>query len=898
MSHGSQMNNLIKQSNFTKISSRFTKLVSSAAVTETSSVVSVIPEENAVPFDPITFFNDHRTTKYYTTKNAKIMHAHLLKWDLLQANIFYANSLLNWYWKSSSMENAVKLFDKIPQPNVVSWNIMISGYNYKSLFEDSWRVFRRMVSLGFEADEFTYASVLSACTLSHATMFGMQVYAVVIRNGLSSIGYVRAGMIDLFMKHYRFDEALRVFWDVVCGNVVCWNAVISGAVRNGEYWVALDHFCQMIHRFLVPNNFTFSSVLSACASVGELEMGKGVQGRLIKEGLNDVFLGTAIVFLYAKCGELEEAEKEFNRMPVRNVVSWTAIICGFVQKGDSFSALNYFRKMRYARVEINSYTLTKVLNACATQDMIKEAMMMHSWILESGFYLDPVVRAALINMYAKIGAVDLSEKVFRAMENTKTPHIWTVMISSLAQNENPLEAVGLLQKMLSEGLRPDHCCISSVLSVMESLDLGRQIHCFILKAGLISFLSVSCSLLTLYSKCGGLEESHKVFDQMSIKDNVSWASMIIGFTEHGFASFAFQLFREMILEGTKPDQITLPAILSACSAPDLLRKGKEIHGYALRAGIREEAVIGGALVTMYSKCSALRLARRVWDMLPLRDQASSASLMSSYAQSGLVEEAILLFHELLMSHMTIDSFILSSVLRAVSLLRRPGIGSLLHSWIVKLGLESNASVGSSLVVMYSKWGSIEECHKAFEPIDKPDLVSWTALIMSYAQHGKGEEALETYELMRKEGNRPDAVTFVGVLSACSHNGLVEEGYSHFNSMAKDCGIQPNNRHYACMVDLLGRAGRLEEAAKFITNMPIKPDALVWGTLLAACKVHGDIVLGRLAAEKVMELEPNDSGAYVSLSNIYADVGLWEEVQELRSQMQGTGAKKEPGWSFM
>ncbi|KAK0587082.1 hypothetical protein LWI29_017028 [Acer saccharum] len=892
------MNYLIKQNNLTNILFSFGRLISSLAITGNPSVVSVKNVENADVFDPLHFFNDSTKTIHYTVKNSKVLHAHLLKSDLLRSEIFYANTLLDWYCKSSSMENALKLFVTIPEPNVISWNIMVSGYNNRCLFDDSWRFFHRMVSLGFEPNEFTYGSVLSACTALQATMSSMQVYAFVMKNGFFSNGYVRAGMIDFFTKNCGFDEALRVFWDVSCENVVCWNTIISGAVRNEEYWVALDLFCQMCRRFLVPNSFTFSSVLSACAALGELEMGKGVQARVIKSGAKDVFLGTAIVDLYAKCGELDEAEKEFTRMPIRNVVSWTAIISGFVQKGDSFSALKFFKEMIYARVEINSYTLTSVITACAKPYMIKEAMEMHSWILKTRFYLDPVVGAALINMYAKIGAIDLSEKVFRGMENFKTSGIWTVMVSSFAQNESSLKAVGLLQRMLSEGLRPDTYCISSVLSVTDSLDLGRQIHCYVLKAGLIFYLPVSSSLLTLYSKCGSLGESHKVFDQMSIRDNVSWASMIVGFAEHGFAYFAFQLFREMILEGTRSDQITLAAILKACSAPLFLKKGKEIHGYALRAGIGDETVVGGALVTMYSKCCALKLARRVFDMLPLRDQVSCAFLISSYAQNGLIEEAIFLFHELLKSDMAIDSFILSSVLRAISLLSRPGIGTQLHSRITKMGLESDASVGSSLVVTYSKCGSIEDCCKAFEQIDKPDFISWTALITSYAQHGKGAEALKAYELMRKEGNRPDSVTFVGVLSACSHNGLVEDGYFHFNSMAKDYGIEPNNRHYACMVDLLGRAGRLKEAEKFIKSMPIEPDALVWGTLLAACKVHGNIELGRLAAGKVTELEPSDAGAYVSLSNIYADFGHWEEAQEVRSQMRGIGVKKEPGWSFM
>lgn len=283
-------------------------------------------------------------------------------------------------------------------------------------------------------------------------------------------------------------------------------------------------------------------------------------------------------------------------------------------------------------------------------------------------------------------------------------------------------------------------------------------------------------------------------------------------------------------------------------------------------------------------------------MLPQKDQFSCSSLVSGYAQNGYIEDALLLFHEIRMADLWIDSFTVSSVIGAVAILNSLDIGTQLHACVTKMGLNAEVSVGSSLVTMYSKCGSIDECHKVFEQIEKPDLISWTAMIVSYAQHGKGAEALKVYDLMRKEGTKPDSVTFVGVLSACSHNGMVEEGYSHLNSMAKEYGIEPGYYHYACMVDLLGRSGRLKEAERFINNMPIEPDALLWGILLAACKVHGDIELGRLAAKRVIELEPCEAGAYVTLSNICADMGWWEDVMKIRSLMEGTGVKKEPGWS--
>ncbi|XVF09084.1 hypothetical protein REPUB_Repub07fG0060500 [Reevesia pubescens] len=807
------------------------------------------------------------------------------------------------------MEEAVKLFDKMPEPNLVSWNIMISGYNYNSLFESAWLLFRKMWLSGFEPDEITYRSVLSACVGMQSISFGKQVYSVTMKNGFFSNGYVRAGMIDLFAKNYIFEDALRVFYDVCsCENVVCWNVIISAAVRNLENWVALDLFVQMGKHYLMPNSFTFSSVLTACAALEELEIGKEVQGWIIKCGAVDVFVGTALIDLYVKCRDMDEAVKMFSWMPTRNVVSWTALISGFVLKDDCLNALKFFKEMRYMKVEINNYTATSVISACAKLNMIEEATEIHSWIIKSGFYMDSVIQAALVKMYSKIGVISLAEMVFKEMESIRSPDTWAVLISSFAQKLSCQRVIELLRTMLKGGVRPDRFCASSVFSVIKCINLGRQMHCYTLKTGLIFDLSVETSLFTMYSKCGSLEDSLKVFQSIPVHDNISWASMIAGFTEHGYAEQAVQMFKDMLSEETKPDQMTLTATLSACSSLHCFRKGKEIHGYAIGAGLGNEPLICSALITVYSKCSELGFARKVFhrlvqkdkvfDMLVQKDLVSYSSLISVFAQSGLIEEAVMLFCAMMKSNLAANSYTLSSILRASALSNKSDIGTQLHALVIKVGLDSEVSVGSSLVTMYSECGGIKDCENAFNEIDKPDLIGWTAMISSYAQHGFGVEALRVYELMKKEGINPDTVTFVGVLSACSHSELIEEGYCYLNSMAKDYGIQPGYRHYACMVDILGRSGKLREAEKFINNMSIEPDAFIWGTLLAACKVHGDVELGRLAAKKVIELEPCNAGAYVSLSNICADIGQWEGVLEIRSMMKGSGVMKELGRSSM
>ncbi|XP_027335150.1 pentatricopeptide repeat-containing protein At1g74600, chloroplastic [Abrus precatorius] len=829
--------------------------------------------------------------------NTKILHAHLLKTRDLQSDIFLMNSLLHWYCKSADMAVACKLFDTITLPNLVSWNIMISGYDRDLMFEKSLEMFCRMRLIGVKPDEFSYGSVLSACSALQAPIFGKQIYSLVMKDGFLSSGYVQTRMMDLFSKLCNFKVALRFFHDASCDNVACWNAIISLAVKSQENWVALNLFCQMCCESLQPNSYTFPSILTACCVLKEMHIGKSVHGWVIKCGATDVFVETAIVDLYAKFGCMREAFRQFTGMQVHNVVSWTAIISGFVQEDDIIFALKLFKDMREIGQEINSYTVTSVLSACAKPGMIKEAGEIHSLVLRLGLNLDAKVGAALVNMYAKIGELGLSELAFGEMKNVKDQSVWAAMLSCFGQNQNSGRAFELFCEMLGEGMKPDEYCISSVLSIM-SLNLGSQIHGYILKSGLLTNISVGCSLLTMYSKCGCLEESYKVFQLVPVKDNISWTSMISGFAEHGCADRALQLFKEMLYQDIVPDNITLISTLTACSDLCFLKMGKEIHGYALCLGVGTDTVVGSALVNMYSKCESLNLARTVFDMLPQKDAFACSSLVSGYAQKGLIEESFLLFHDMLLTGVTVDAFTISSILGAAAHLYQSDIGTQLHAYIEKSGLQADVSVGSSLVTMYSKCGSIEDCRKAFDDAENPDLIGWTSIIVSYAQHGKGKEALAAYELMRKEGIQPDAITFVGILLACSHSGLIEEAFFYLDSMFKDYNIKPGPRHYACIVDLLGRSGRLREAESFIKKMPVKADSLIWGILLAACKVHGDFELGKLAAKKVMELGASDAGVYVSFSNICADVGLWEEVSKIRSSLKGIRMKKEPGWSLL
>lgn len=347
-----------------------------------------------------------------------------------------------------------------------------------------------------------------------------------------------------------------------------------------------------------------------------------------------------------------------------------------------------------------------------------------------------------------------------------------------------------------------------------------------------------------------------------------------------------------------PNEFTFGSVLKASAGIAAAEEGKQIHAHVFKAGLEREVFAGSALVDMYAKCQNMADARQVFDKMRRRDEVSWGAMICGYAQNGCSEEALRMFYDMKGVGLKMNPFALSSVLRACSSLATPEQGRQVHVQAICSGLESNAFVGTALVDMYAKCGSIEESSLAFDNLTEPNLVSWNAVIVGYALHGHGSKVLELFDQMQESGINPDEITFIGVLYACAHIGLVNLGYHYFNSMTRDHGIRPRIDHYTCMVGLLGRAGHLTEAEVLIKGMPFAPDVVVWRALLAACTVHGNTELGKHVAQHILDLDPQDHASYVTLSNMYAAAGKWDDVAKARKLMRDRGARKEAGRSWI
>ncbi|XP_059463600.1 putative pentatricopeptide repeat-containing protein At3g13770, mitochondrial [Corylus avellana] len=429
---------------------------------------------------------------------------------------------------------------------------------------------------------------------------------------------------------------------------------------------------------------------------------------------------------------------------------------------------------------------------------------------------------------------------------------------------------------------------------------GQRVQAHMIKTCYFPPVYLRTRLIVLYTKCQSLGDARKVLEEMPERNVVSWTALITAYCQRGFSSEALNLFVQMLRSGTEPNEFTFATVLTSCMGSNGLNLGRQVHCFIIKTGFESYIYVGSSLLDMYAKAGRIHEARRVFENLPERDVVSCTAIISGYAQLGLDEEALELFRRLQIEGMSSNYVTYASVLTALSGLAALDHGKQVHSHVLRSELPSYVVLQNSLIDMYSKCGSLTYSRRIFDSMPERTAISWNAMLVAYSKHGMGREVVELFELMRDENKvKPDSVTILAVLSGCSHGGLEEKGLDVFYEMKNGkIGVEPEIEHYGCVVDLLGRAGKLEEAFKFIEEMPFEPTAAIWGSLLGACSVHSNVEMGESVGRQLLEIEPENSGNYVILSNLYASAGRWEDVRTLRKLMKEKAVKKEPGRSWI
>ncbi|TMW84790.1 hypothetical protein EJD97_024387 [Solanum chilense] len=529
-----------------------------------------------------------------------------------------------------------------------------------------------------------------------------------------------------------------------------------------------------------------------------------------------------------------------------------------------------------------------------------------SHAITSGYFTNPFISSQLLHhcLTNSDFTLTFSHTLFTQIPN---PNVfsWNFLIRAYSHSSFPQEAISLYNQMMRESLSLDNFTFPFVLKAcgrLVSFRKGLEVHCVSLKMGFEFDVFVQNSLIYMYFQCGVVEFAQKVFDFIpdSVRDVVTWNSMISGYLQCGCCYLAVKVFGKLLRESDVTlNDVSIVSALTACARIELLDVGKKIHGLIVVYGVVMDVFVGSSLVDMYTKCGCLEDAKTVFDQLLDKNIVCWTSMIAGYLKCDMCKEAIELFREMLIAGVMAEPATIACVVSACGHSGALDLGRWVHNYTERSGIEMNLIVKNSLIDMYSKCGLVDKALEVFHSLTNKDVYSWSMMISGLAMNARSKEALQLFSLMEGSSEvSPNEVTFLGILSACSHGGFVDEGFYFFEKMTRRYKIFPGIEHHGCLVDLLGRANLLVEAMDLIGSMSKKPDAVIWRSLLFACSRHGNVELAEVAAKKINELEPEKCGAHVLLSNVYASASRWKDVKMVRRNMGADGIQKQPGCSFI
>nr|AKH05158.1 chlororespiratory reduction 21 [Hypseocharis bilobata] len=717
-----------------------------------------------------------------------------------------------------------------------------------------------------------YGEILQGCVWERAFFTGQQIHARIIKNGdfCTRNEYVETKLVVFYAKCDARDVANSLFRRLSVQNVFSWAAIIGLHCRLGSYEESLLGFCEMQEIGVFPDNFVIPNALKACGALQLIGFGKGVHGYVVKVGLDGcVFVGSSLVDMYGKCDEVEDARKVFDRMPERNTVAWNSMIVSYGQNGLNKEALEMFYDMRVEGVELTGVTVSSFLSASANLSAVEEGRQGHAIAVLSGLELDNNLGSSILNFYGKVGLVEDAELVFRSMFE-KDVVTWNLLISCYVQNGEVEKALDMCRLMRSENMRFDSVTLTSVLSMCadtSNLKLGKEGHGYCIRHNLESDVVVASCIMNMYAKCKRIGSAIQVFSSTTQRDLILWNTLLAAYADLGLSGEALKLFYRMQLDGVPPNVISYNSI---------------ILGF-LRNGQVDEAK------EMFSQMQSLNV---------LPNLVTWTTLISGLTQNGFGCDAILVFQQMQEAGIRPNTVSATSALSACRDLALLRYGKTIHGYVIRHDLCLSIPITTSLVDMYAKCGSICQAKNVFNVVVNKELPIYNAMISGYAIHGQALEALSLYKHLEDVGIKPDSITFSSILSACNHAGLVSEGLELLDDMVSEHSVKPTMEHYSCVVSLLSKSGDLEKAYELLQTIPYEPDAQILGSLLAACKERHEIELGEYLSEHLLKLEPDNSGNYIALSNVYAAAGMWNVVTEVRNVMKGKGLYKNPGCSWI
>ncbi|KAG7965787.1 hypothetical protein I3843_08G017600 [Carya illinoinensis] len=690
-----------------------------------------------------------------------------------------------------------------------------------------------------------------------------RIHAHLITTNLIHDPLIASHVLHFFISNGNLSYFHRILSQEHGSETIIWNTLIESRIKNGSPREVFSTYHHMVTRGVPLDISTFRFLLHACSGVSAFREGKEVHGRILKYGLGfNKSLTNILMGLYMKGGELKYVHQLFESLPERDVVSWNTIISCYIRQGMPREALSLFWRMKVGGVKPDEITMVSLVSACTKLRELKMGEKLYLYIEKNELGISQNLLNCLVDMYVKCGEMERAQDLVAKCKYEIDVVLWTTMVSG-------------------------------------------------------------------YVKSNKINAARCLFEQMREKNLITWTTMISGYVQRGYYYEGLELFREMRSENMEPDEVVLLTALSACARMGDRELGRSIHNMIVKYGMIVDGFLGNALIDHYAKCELLDEAWKIFEQLPCKTVVSWNSMLDGFCRSGDIEKAIAFFNEIpekdVISWNTLikcctrfhhhsesfklflnmqslnvkpDKLTLISLLSSSASVGALNNGIWVHVYIKKNYIELDSMLGTALIDMYGKCGSIDKAYELFSEITEKNVFVWTAIIGAHAMEGKAWEAIDLFLKMEETAIEPDYVTFIALLSACSHGGLIDEGYKYFNKMTTVYKIAPTIQHYGCMVDLLGRVGKLEEAVKLIDSMPIEPDVSIWSALLRACGSHQNIELAEHAFKHLTEIDPLNDAAHVLLSNIYAKAGRWDEVSWARKKLHDLGVQKHPGCSLI
>lgn len=647
-----------------------------------------------------------------------------------------------------------------------------------------------------------------------------------------------------------------------------------------------------------------AAFLQECSRKGLLEGGLQLHSDMIKRGLqSNYMLQAQLLNMYVRCESLHSARQIFNATNIRtNIISWNSMITAYCRSGIEEEALSMFFELQIYGVQPDEFTFSIVIRLAELLGNLPLGRQLHSLSIRQGYGKEEYVANSLIQMYASFSHLVDAVKVFRRIMESHSPVSWNSLIDKLVENGYHNDAIKLFEKMLENGVSPTPltlCTVLKVCAAIESISVGTQAHTLAIVRAFMPNLILETSLIDFYVKNGELEYGRRIFERMEERNVFIWNSLIRGYSQAGENEAALMQFQAMRKEGMAPDNYTLTALLSgAVHGETLPPEFRSLHAYIIKVGLQTDRFVATSLITMYTEMQSFEDSKLAFYDAKSLDIGVWSSIISSSTKIRKGEEAFWLFYEMLDLEIKPNQFIFSSLFKVCGILSAMEMGKQIHAYCLKSRDFSDTATQNALITMYSNCGCLEEAVKVSDLIKDPNVVSFNSIILALAQHGHREKAFKQFKRMELLNLKPDSITILNLLTSFNHAGLIKEGLDLFSSMEEKFGIKPRYEHYACIVDLLARAGKIKESIRFIDEMPFKPETSLWRMVLGACSKHQKLEIGRQVAQILLELEPHEATNYVLLANNYARVGRWAEGEKIRQMMKKKGIEKEIGQSWI